>query len=89
VLRDNGLVLVIPAMLLAVALYLIFTYTSGVATVLTAIAAIAGSLGISARGIGALFGTLFIRDADNPVFRQGEEDAMVSDITTIRSSACR
>jgi hypothetical protein len=89
VLRDNGLVLVIPAMLLAVALYLIFTYTSGVATVLTAIAAIAGSLGISARGIGALFGTLSIRDADNPVFRQGEEDAMVSDITTIRSSACR
>jgi hypothetical protein len=83
VLRRNGEVLVIPAALLAVALYLIFTYTSGVATVLTAIAAIAGSLGFSARGIGALVGTLFIRDTNNPVFRQGEEDAMISDITSI------
>jgi len=83
VLRRNGLVLVIPAALLAVALYLIFTFTSGVAAVLTALAAIAGSLGLSARGIGSLVGTLFIRDTDNPVFRRGEENAMVSDITTI------
>ena len=83
VLRRNGLVLVIPAALLAVALYLIFTFTSGVGTVLTAVAAIAGSLGLSARGIGSLVGTLFIRDTDNPVFRRGEEDAMVSDITMI------
>jgi hypothetical protein len=89
VLRRNGLVVVVPAALLGVALYLIFTYTHGVATVLTAIAAIAGSLGLSARGIGSLIGTLFIRDTDNPVFRRGEEDAMVSDITAMPRLAPR
>jgi hypothetical protein len=74
--------LLIGAIALGVVLYLAATYLGGAAKVWTTIAAIAGSLGISARAIAATSARL-AAEAERPVFAIAEEDVMAWAITTM------
>lgn len=76
-------VFVSVAVLLGAALYLIVTNTSGATSVVITIAAVVGSLGISAKGIVSVLGTLFAKDTQQPILRHGVEDAMSEVITII------
>lgn len=83
VLQRYGPLLLSTAAVLAVILYVIVTYTSGITKVVTFIVAVGASLGISAKSAGSLIGTLISRELKQPIFRQGEEEAMVWAITTL------
>jgi hypothetical protein len=63
-------------------LYLAVSYLGGAAKVWTSIAAIGGSLGISARAVAATTARL-AAEAERPVFAMAEEDAMAWAITTM------
>jgi hypothetical protein len=67
---------------LAGILYLAVTYLGGAAKVWTSIAAIAGSLGVSARAIASALGRM-AAEAERPVFGLEDEDAMAWAITTM------
>ena len=83
VLRRYGPLLLGTAAILGAVLYVTATYASGVTKVVAPIVAVGASLGISARGIGSVIGTLVSRELKQPIFRQGEEEAMVWAITTL------
>jgi hypothetical protein len=83
--RRYGFKLVLLAAALGAVIYLIVTYTSGALTVLASVAAIAGALGISAKGIASIIATIITKDATRPVSSlagEAEQDAMVGAITT-------
>ncbi len=82
VLRHYWVVLAVLAIALAVVLYLAAAYLGGAAKVWTSIAAIASSLGISARAIASATGRL-AAEAERPVLGLEEEDAMAWAITTM------
>jgi len=67
---------------LVASLYLAVTYLGGAAKVWTSIAAIVGSLGISAQAIASAMARLGA-EAERPVFGLAEEDAMAWAITTL------
>ncbi len=82
VLRRFGVALLIVAAALAGILYLSVNNLGGAAKVWTAIAAIGGSLGVSARTITSATSRL-TAEAERPVFAMAEEDAMAWAITTL------
>src|SRR5258708_26878535 len=82
VLRGFGVALLIVAAALAGSLYLSVNNLGGAAKVWTAIAAIGGSLGVSARTITSATSRL-TAEAERPVFAMAEEDAMAWAITTL------
>jgi hypothetical protein len=84
--RRYGFMLVLVAAVLGAVIYLIVTYTSGAVAVLTSIAAIGGSLGITAKGIASMTASVMTKEATRPIFSlagEAEEDAMVWAITTM------
>jgi hypothetical protein len=83
VLRRYGPVLLVTAAVLGAVLYLTTAYANGVVKVVASIVAVGASLGISAKGIGSVIGTLISRELKQPIFHQGEEEAMVWAITTL------
>jgi hypothetical protein len=74
--------LLILAAALAGALYVSATYLGGAARVWTQIAAVAGALGVTAKGIGSTMARL-CADAEKPIFTLEENDAMAWAVTTI------
>ena len=82
VLRRYVVELLILAAALGGVLYLAVAYLGGAAKVWTSIAAIGGSLGISARTITSATSRL-AAEAERPVFGMAEEDAMAWAITTL------
>jgi len=82
VLQHHWLMLLICAAVLALALYLAISDLAGAAKVWTSLAAIGGSLGISARTIASTTSRL-AAEAERPVFAMAEEDAMAWAITTM------
>lgn len=82
VLRHYAVALLIVAAALAGILYLAVNNLGGAAKVWTAIAAIGGSLGISAQTIASRTSRL-AAEAERPVFAMAEEDAMAWAITTM------
>jgi hypothetical protein len=82
VLQHHWLMLLISAAILGGTLYLALTYLGGAAKVWTAIAAIGGSVGISAKTISSTASRL-AAEAERPVFAMAEEDAMAWAITTM------
>ena len=74
--------LLILAAALAGALYVSATYLGGAAKVWTQIAAVAGALGVTAKGIGSTMARLYA-DAEKPIFSLEETDAMAWAVTTI------
>jgi hypothetical protein len=83
VFRRYGLLLLCTAAILGAILYLTVTYTSGITKVVTPIVAVGASIGISAKSVGSVIGTLVSRELKQPIFHQGEEEAMVGAITTL------
>jgi hypothetical protein len=84
ILRHSWAALLIGAIALAAILYLAIKYLDGAAKVWTSITAIAGSLGITARGITSTT-TRLAAEAEGPVFAASEEDVMAWAITTLPS----
>lgn len=82
ILRRYWGALLISAAALGVILFLAVTYLGGAAKVWTSIAAIAGSLGISARAIASKSARL-AAEAEQPIFAAAEEDVMAWAITTM------
>jgi hypothetical protein len=82
VLQHYWVALLTVAIALGVILYLSAIYLHGAAQVWTNIAAIAGSLGISARAIASTTARL-AAEAERPVFAMAEEDVMAWAITTM------
>jgi hypothetical protein len=82
ILRDYWPALLVGAAALGAILYLAITYLGGAAKVWTSIAAIAGSLGITARAVASTMARL-AAEAERPVFLMAEEDAMAWAITTM------
>jgi len=82
VLQHYWAAVLIGAIALGVVLYLAANYLGGAAKVWTSIAAIAGSLGISARAIASTTARL-AAEAERPVFAIAEEDAMAWAVTTM------
>jgi hypothetical protein len=82
VLQHYWAALLIGAIALGVVLYLAASNLGGAAKVWTTIAAIAGSLGITARAIASTTARL-AAEAERPVFAIAEEDAMAWAITTM------
>lgn len=82
VLRHFWFVLFLLAVTLSGILYLAVTYLGGAAKVWTSIAAIGGSVGISAKGITSAIARLGA-EAERPVFGLEEEDAMAWAITLL------
>jgi hypothetical protein len=82
ILQHHWLMLLISAAILGGTLYLALTYLGGAAKVWTAIAAIGGSVGISAKTISSTASRL-AAEAERPVFAMAEEDAMAWAITTM------
>ncbi|HEX4658035.1 MAG TPA: hypothetical protein VH307_11670 [Streptosporangiaceae bacterium] len=82
VLRRYVVELLILAAALGAVLYLAVSYLGGAAKVWTSIAAIGGSLGITARTITSATSRL-ATEAEQPVFAMAEEDAMAWAITTL------
>jgi hypothetical protein len=80
VLRHYAVALIVVAAALGGILYLAVAYLGGAAKVWTAIAAIGGSLGISAQTIASRASRL-AAEAERPVFAMAEEDAMAWAIT--------
>ena len=80
VLRHYWAALLVVAAALAGILYLTSSTLSGAAAAWTSIAAIAGSLGISANAITSTMARL-AAEAERPVFAMSEEDAMAWSIT--------
>ena len=74
--------LLIGAVALSAILYLAVTYLGGAAKVWTSIAAIAGSLGITARAVASTAARL-TAEAESPIFAMAEEDVMAWAITTM------
>ena len=74
--------LLIGAVALSAILYLAVTYLGGAAKVWTSIAAIAGSLGITARVVASTAARL-TAEAESPIFAMAEEDVMAWAITTM------
>jgi hypothetical protein len=74
--------LLIGAIALGAILYLAVTYLGGAAKVWTSIAAIAGSLGITARAVASTAARL-TAEAESPIFAMAEEDVMAWAITTM------
>ena len=74
--------LLILAAALAGALYVSATYLGGAAKVWTQIAAVAGALGVTAKGIGNTM-TRLGQEAEKPIFSLEENDAMAWAVTTI------
>ena len=77
--------LLILAAALAGVLYGSATYLGGAAKVWTQIAAVAGALGVTAKGIGNTM-TRLCADAEKPTFTLEETDAMAWAVTTIPAS---
>jgi hypothetical protein len=82
VLRHYAVALLIVAAALAGILFLAVSNLDGAAKVWTAIAAISGSLGVSARTVASATSRL-AAEAERPVFAMAEEDAMAWAITTM------
>ncbi len=82
VLRHYAVALVIVAAALGGIIYLAVSSLGGAAKVWTTVAAIGGSLGISARTITSASSRL-TAEAERPVFAMAEEDAMAWAITTL------
>jgi hypothetical protein len=82
ILRHYWAAVLIGAITLGVVLYLAASYLGGAAKVWTTIAAIAGSLGISARAIASTSARL-AAEAERPVFAIAEEDVMAWAVTTM------
>lgn len=82
VLEHHWILLLIVVATLAGTLYLALNNLGGAAKVWTAIAAIGGSLGISAKTIASTVSRL-AAEAERPVFAMAEEDAMAWAITTM------
>jgi hypothetical protein len=82
VLRHYWAALLTGAAALGVILWLAASYTNGATKVWTTIAAIAGSLGITARAIASATARL-AAEAERPVFAMAEEDVMAWAITTM------
>jgi hypothetical protein len=74
--------LVVLAVALAAIMYLAARYLGGAAKVWTQIAAIAGALGVTAKGIGTSVAHLS-EAAERPIYRKEELDAMAWAITTL------
>ena len=74
--------LVVLAVALAAILYLAARYMGGAAKVWTQIAAIAGALGVTAKGIGTSVAHLS-EAAERPIYQKEELDAMAWAITTL------
>jgi hypothetical protein len=74
--------LFVLALALAAVLYISARYLGGAAKVWTQIAAIAGSLGITAKGIGSSVGRLS-EAAERPIYRAEELDAKAWALTTL------
>jgi hypothetical protein len=84
--RRYGFMLILVAAVLGAVIYLIVTYTSGAVAVATSIAAIGGSLGITAKGVASMIASVMTKEATRPIFSlagEAEEDAMVWAITTM------
>ena len=82
ILRHYWAALLVGAAALGGVLYLAITYLGGAAKVWTSIAAIAGSLGITARAVASAV-TRLTAKAERPVFATAEEDVMAWAITTM------
>jgi hypothetical protein len=82
ILKHYWAALLIGAIALGAILYLAATYLGGAAKVWTSIAAIAGSLGITAQAVASTAARL-AAEAERPVFAAAEEDAMAWAITTM------
>ena len=82
VLKHYWAALLVGAIALGAILYLAVTYLGGAAKVWTSIAAIAGSLGITARAVASTTARL-TAEAERPVFAAAEEDVMAWAITTM------
>jgi hypothetical protein len=76
--------LVVLAVALAAIMYFAARYLDGAAKVWTQIAAIAGALGVTAKGIGTSVAHLS-EAAERPIYRKEELDAMAWAITTLPS----
>ena len=74
--------LLILAAALAGVLYVSATYLGGAAKVWTQIAAVAGALGVTTKGIGSAMARLYA-DAEKPIFSLEENDAKAWAVTTI------
>jgi hypothetical protein len=84
--RRYGFMLVLLAAAVGALIYLIVTYTHGAITVLTTIATIGAALGLSAKGIASMLGTVLTKEATRPAFSlagEAEQDAMVWAITIL------
>jgi hypothetical protein len=84
ILQHYWAALLVGAVALGAILYLAVTYLGGAAKVWTSIAAIAGSLGITAQAVASTTARL-AAEAERPVFAAAEEDAMAWAITTLPS----
>ena len=82
ILRHYWPALLVGAIALGAILYLVGTNLVGAAKVWTSIAAIAGSLGITARAVASTTARL-TAEAERPVFAAAEEDVMAWAITTM------
>jgi hypothetical protein len=82
IIKHYWLVWVVLGVALAGLLYLSIAYLGGAAKVWTAIATVAGSLGVSARTITSAASRL-AAEAERPVFAMAEEDVMAWAVTTI------
>jgi hypothetical protein len=82
ILRHYWFALLILAVALAATLYVSARYLGGAGRVWTQIAAIAGSLGITARGIGSAMSRM-AKSAERPIFGLEQEDVMAWTITSL------